>query len=76
MFSLLTKLGMDHSRVDQEACAQHHDGQRHGCMWRDWLAHGMLEIAGEERLEKIVTCKMTDSQRKWCGRVVCQQNRE
>ena len=67
---------MDHHRADPEACAQHHDGQKHGCRWTDGMAHVMLEIAGEEELDEVVACKMTVSQRKWWGRVVCQQKRE
>ena len=62
---------MDHPKADQEACAQYHDGKRHGCKCGGWMAHGMLEIANEEKPDKVVACKMTIDRRKWLGRVAC-----
>ena len=62
--------------VDQEACAQHHDGQRHGCKCRDWMAHGMLEIADEEKPDEVIACKMIIDRRKWLGRVAYGWERE
>ena len=62
--------------MDQAACVQHHDEQRHGCKWRDWMAHGMLEIVDKEKLYEVGACTMTADQHKLLGPVACQSKRE